>query len=741
MPKPTFEEFLDQLVALGMLHVVVDTPSGTVDRGQGGVASVGSAHQHLRVYTCPRDVRTGARMKSETSVAKMVQDILAGITHVGAGWRDNQVFSTSDAAPGWQQEVPADSYFRQRWATTPSGTLVAIVKVGTNVNVAQAIAAREQELGIDAHHATTVQYESGSPWGELLGRLLPGILAAGLLFWLISGTRLKLGPPNLGGASGASFTSVAMMRGQGAAKERLGDVKGIEAATRDIHEIIRILREPAKMGQFGGQIPRGVLMEGPPGTGKTMLARVIASEANVPFYAFSSADFSKSFAGEGANMVRSVFRAARRNAPCVIFIDEIDGVGGRRARRGAGSFTLNQMLTEMDGLQGAKGVMIIGATNFADRLDPALLRPGRLDRILKLQLPDVKGRRDVLMVYLKRVWVAARSEEYGDILFELADNIARRTRGMSPAQLKGIVDEAALLAASRGIAKKRKGDANLVSDSGSNDRTSDQLEFHGSLHLSGKEDLRKVDIVLKSDEIDVDGAVSLDILTKALVHVADGVQSGHRVSEHEKRVVACYEAARTVASWRLPHVPFAKFVSIILTSKQHGGTHIGSNHYRLMSQAQVTDQLTSLLVGRAAEYAIISCISSRASRDLKRATKMVRQLIGQCGFDEKHYGLLASPVDQEDDGSERLVPRRVYSEKTATMLDASVSTFLSEAEERAQAFVAENRDDIIKVMNALVADERLLESEIQTLLGEPAPDPVLDMQDSVNTSSARHAPA
>jgi cell division protease FtsH len=439
------------------------------------------------------------------------------------------------------------------------------------------------------------------------------------------------------------------------------DVAGAREAKDEVREVVEFLKNPSRFTRIGGRIPRGVLLVGPPGCGKTLLAKAIAGEAEVPFFSISGSDFVEMFVGVGASRVRDLFKQARENSPCIIFLDEIDAVGRRRGSGMGGGHdereqTLNAILVEMDGFGTDEGIIVIAATNRPDVLDPALLRPGRFDREVTIELPDFEGREEILRVHLKKVKTAPDAEP---------TTIAKLTPGYSGADLAAIVNEAAIRAA---LAKKE--------------------------------------------------AITLEDLDEAREKVRYGRQKKSRKVEIEdKRITAYHEAGHTVVAASIPEIDDPHKVSIVPRGRSLGVTWImpDKESYH-MQKKRMVGQLALAFGGRAAEEVFCGDISAGAFDDIKRATEMAKAMVTELGMSEK-----IGPINYaERQGSEFLGTElgrgRDHSEATAREIDEEVRRLLVEAHQRALAIVTEKRAEVERITQALLLYETLNGDEIARLV-------------------------
>src|SRR6201991_4095434 len=438
------------------------------------------------------------------------------------------------------------------------------------------------------------------------------------------------------------------------------DGAGVDEAKEDLEEIVEFLRDPQKFQRLGGKIPRGVLLVGPPGTGKTLLARAIAGEANVPFFTISGSDFVEMFVGVGASRVRDMFEQGKKNAPCIIFIDEIDAVGRHRgAGLGGGNDereqTLNQLLVEMDGFESNEGVILIAATNRPDVLDPALLRPGRFDRQVVVPNPDVGGREKILKVHMRKVPLSS------DVDPKI---IARGTPGFSGADLANLVNEGALLAARRG---KR--------------------------------------VVMMSELEDAKDKVMMGAERRSMA-----------MSDEEKRVTAYHEAGHTLVGLKVPNADPVHKVTIIPRGMALGVTQQlpeGDRHN--YSQEYLLGQISILMGGRISEETFLGNITTGASNDIERATELARAMVCEYGMSKLGPLTFGKKEEQIFLGRE-IAQHRDYSEETSIRIDEQVKKIVTAQFERAKAIIEENRETMIRLAEVLLERESLDGGEIRRIV-------------------------
>ena len=481
-----------------------------------------------------------------------------------------------------------------------------------------------------------------------------------------------------GGGKAMSFgKSRARMMTQEQIKTTFADVAGCDEAKEEVAEIVDFLREPKKFQNLGGKIPKGILMVGPPGTGKTLLAKAIAGEAKVPFFTISGSDFVEMFVGVGASRVRDMFEQAKKNAPCLIFIDEIDAVGRQRGAGLGGGHdereqTLNQMLVEMDGFEGNEGVIVIAATNRPDVLDPALTRPGRFDRQVVVGLPDVKGREQILKVHMRKVPVGPDVD---------AMTLARGTPGYSGADLANLVNEAALFAAR------------------TNKRTVTMVEFEKA-----------------KDKINMGPERRTMIMT-----------------DKQKESTAYHEAGHAIVGYLVPeHDPVHK-VTIIPRGRALGVTFFLPEGDQIsISQKQLESKLSTLYAGRLAEDLIYGeeNISTGASNDIKVATNIARNMVTQWGFSDKLGPILYTEDDGEVFLGRSMAKAKHMSDETAHVIDEEVRAIVSRNYERARQILIDNMDILHAMKDALVKYETIEEEQIKQLMNRQPVTPPAGWEES-----------
>ena len=492
-------------------------------------------------------------------------------------------------------------------------------------------------------------------WMSILSSILPMLIIVGLWFMLM----------NQGGAGGGKVMNFGKSRARRYDEEKLKitfkDVAGAEEAKQELEEVVEFLKHPQKYNDLGAKIPKGVLLYGPPGTGKTLLAKAVAGEAGVPFFSISGSDFVEMFVGVGASRVRDLFDQAKKSAPCIVFIDEIDAVGRQRGAGLGGGHdereqTLNQLLVEMDGFSANEGIIMIAATNRPDILDPALLRPGRFDRQIVVDRPDIKGRTEILKVHVKGKPIGQ------DVNLDV---IAQRTPGFTGADLSNLVNEAALLTAR----KDKK-------------------------------------------------AINMPEMEEAAERVIMGPERKSRViSDKEKRLTAYHEGGHTIVGMLLEHTDPVHKVTIIPRGRAGGYTlSLPKEDKYYATRSEMLDELKVLLGGRVAEALVLKEISSGASNDLQRATQLARQMICEYGMSE-NIGPVTFGHRQDQVFLGRDIARdKDYSEEVAAEIDKEVRSFMEDAYAATEKLLSDNIDKLHVIAKALMEKETLEEEEINQLV-------------------------
>jgi len=515
-----------------------------------------------------------------------------------------------------------------------------------------------QELGLNLEGVDYNIKPSGFDWGSLLIGFLPLILFGALIFFLFRSAR------------GAN--SQAMSFGRSRARLLQGstptvtfdDVAGVEEAKQELHEVVDFLKSREKFQSLGARIPKGILLIGPPGTGKTLLARAIAGEAGVPFFSISGSEFVEMFVGVGASRVRDLFDQAKRNTPCIIFIDEIDAVGRHRGAGLGGGHdereqTLNQILVEMDGFDTNTSVIILAATNRPDILDPALLRPGRFDRRVILDRPDINGRTAILKVHSKGKPLA------GEVDLEV---LAKQTAGFSGADLANLVNEAAILAARRG-----------------------------------------------------QKAVKMQDLEESIDRVLAGPErKSRRISPKEKEISAYHEAGHALVARLLPNADPVHKVSIVARGMMGGYTRLLPTEDRyLMTRSQFKDMIATLLAGQTAEELIFKETTTGAQSDIEEATKLAHKMVTSYGMSEKLGPRTFGHKEEMVFLGREITEQRDYSEKVAQDIDEEVYSIIQNAHDEAKRLLTKNKARLVHIAEKILAQETIEGEELELAFTEP----------------------
>lgn len=538
--------------------------------------------------------------------------------------------------------------------------------IGSVENFEEKLEDAQEALGIDPHDYVPVTYVSEMVWYQELMRFAPTLILLGTLLYM--GRRMQGGLGIGGGSGGRSGRGIFnigkahVTKVDKNAKNKIyfKDVAGCDEAKQEIMEFVHFLKNPKKYEDLGAKIPKGALLVGPPGTGKTLLAKATAGESGVPFLSISGSDFMEMFVGVGPSRVRNLFQEARQCAPSIIFIDEIDAIGRARGRGGfSGSndereSTLNQLLVEMDGFGTTAGVVVLAGTNRPDILDKALLRPGRFDRQISIDKPDIKGRDQIFQIYLKKIKLDHEPSYY-------SQRLAALTPGFAGADIANVCNEGALIAA----------------------RNESAL-------------------------------VTMQHFESAIDRIIGGLEKKNKViSKLERRTVAYHESGHAVAGWFLEHAePLLKVTIVPRGTAALGFAQYVPNENLLMTKEQLFDMTCMTLGGRAAEQVMLGKISTGAQNDLEKVTKMTYAQVAVYGFSDK-VGLLSFP--QRDDGFEMSKP---YSSKTAAIIDSEVREWVGKAYAHTVALLEEHKDQVAQIAELLLEKEVLHQDDLLRVLGE-----------------------
>jgi cell division protease FtsH len=520
------------------------------------------------------------------------------------------------------------------------------------------------KLGVPSEDLATVKIDVVAPnfwanWGPLIGSFLPVLLLGGFIFLMM---RQAQGGNNQALNFGKSR---ARMFGGDKPTVTFADVAGVDEAKHELAEVVEFLKEPEKFIALGARIPKGVLMVGPPGCGKTLMAKAVAGEAGVPFFSISGSEFVEMFVGVGASRVRDLFEQAKRHSPCIIFVDEIDAVGRHRGAGLGGSHdereqTLNQILVEMDGFDTDTNVILIAATNRPDILDPALLRPGRFDRRVVIDRPDKVGRRHILDIH-SRGKPIDRSVNL--------EVVAKQTAGFSGADLENLVNEAAIMTARR------------------NGKSITNKDF--------QEAIEKI--------------------------IAGPERKSRVISAEEKAIIAYHEAGHAIVTHVLPNCDPVHKVSIVARGMAGGYTmSLPEEDRQLWPKSKFEDQLAALLGGRAAEELNFQDVTTGASNDLERVTKLARAMVTQYGMSERMGPLTFGEKDELVFLGREIGEQRNYSEAVAEQIDREVRRIIAQAYDRAKGILVSHRDHLVALSNMLLEKETVERSDIEGLFAQVA---------------------
>ena len=577
------------------------------------------------------------------------------------GWSDNQTITYQE----YSEELKDGKITRvdiYQNSQVPTGSLTLTLTDGSKqtLNVSDVTAAQTE---LNASDVTTYLHDVEQTSIFMTSILPTLIMAVVVIFLFMMMNRQAGGGNNKMMNFGKSRATMIM---PDARRKTFKDVAGLQEEKEDLEELVDFLKEPQKYTKMGARIPKGVILVGPPGTGKTLLAKAVAGEAGVPFFSISGSDFVEMFVGVGASRVRDLFEDAKKNAPCIVFIDEIDAVARRRGTGMGGGHdereqTLNQLLVEMDGFGVNEGIIVMAATNRVDILDPAILRPGRFDRKIGVGKPDVKGREEILKVH-------AKEKPLGDDVD--LENIARTTAGFTGADLENLMNEAAIWAAK-----------------------------------SGRTYIQQQDI------------------QQAFIKVGIGAEKKSRlISDREKRITAYHEAGHALLFHLLPNVGPVHTVSIIPTGMGAAGytMPLPEKDEMFMTKGKMLDTLMVDLGGRIAEELIIEDITTGASQDIKKATQLAKAMVTQYGMSER-VGL----IDYGNDEGEVFIGRdlahsRGFSESMAAVIDEEVKRLIDEAHTKATAIIKEHIDVLHRCAALLIEKEKIGQEEFEALFGENA---------------------
>ena len=580
-----------------------------------------------------------------------------GRSSASEGWEDGTAMDMG-GAPSAERQPFQPSHGGGSSSTAPAGPVYHF-NIGSVEAFEEKLSRAQQDLGIAPRDFVPVRYVEETNWAMELLKSSPAILMIGLTVFLLRGMG-GIGGTGGGGGPGGIF-KIGKSNATKIKKEDVSvtfaDVAGCQEAKREIMEFVDFLQDSDRFTKLGAKIPKGALLSGPPGTGKTLLAKAVAGEAGVPFYSISGSDFIEMFVGVGPSRVRDLFKEARAEAPCIIFIDEIDAIGRKRGQGQMGGNderenTLNQLLVEMDGFNPSSGVVVLAGTNRVDILDEALTRPGRFDRQVVVDKPDIQGRKEIFLVHLKGITLEGESED-------VAGRLAGLTPGFAGADIANICNEAAIVAARRAA-----------------------------------------------------DTVAMDDFEKATDRVVGGLESNKIMSDTERSTVAHHEAGHAVAGWFLEHAdPLLKVTIIPRSSGALGYAQYLPKEVFLRTQEQIMDIVCMALAGRAAEEVFFGKVTTGASDDLRRVTEMVYSTIQLYGMNSK-VGQLAFPKDPNAGPGDR-----PYSDATAEAMDEEAKRIVDEAYQRTLDLITEKKEEVEKVALFLLEKETITHDDIVDCIG------------------------
>eukprot|EP00577_Skeletonema_sp_RCC1716_P003515 CAMPEP_0113427880 /NCGR_PEP_ID=MMETSP0013_2-20120614/31552_1 /TAXON_ID=2843 ORGANISM="Skeletonema costatum, Strain 1716" /NCGR_SAMPLE_ID=MMETSP0013_2 /ASSEMBLY_ACC=CAM_ASM_000158 /LENGTH=1000 /DNA_ID=CAMNT_0000316365 /DNA_START=29 /DNA_END=3031 /DNA_ORIENTATION=+ /assembly_acc=CAM_ASM_000158 len=664
-PEVTWSDFYNYMLTEGDVERIVVANKKTarvyLRQGARGVPMAASPNRGMMMKQNPRVASSsGGVISSSKDVAHSHND----------DWEDGTVMEMNGGADGSQAALSTASSLSSALGGALGGggnrkyQLVYHFNIGSVESFEDKLTHSQQELGISPRDYVPVQYASETNWAIELIKSAPAIFLIGITAYMLRGMG---GMPGGGGGGRGGMGGIFQMGKSNAKlikKEDVSvtfkDVAGCQEAKKEIMEFVDFLQDATQFTKLGAKIPKGALLTGPPGTGKTLLAKAVAGEANVPFYTISGSDFLEMFVGVGPSRVRDLFKEARANAPCIVFIDEIDAVGRQRGRGGMGGGgnderenTLNQLLVEMDGFNPSTGVVVLAGTNRVDILDKALTRPGRFDRQITVDLPDLKGRREVFMIHLNGIKLDGDPED-------VAGRLAGLTPGFAGADIANICNEAAIVAA------RRKAES-----------------------------------------------VTMDDFEAAIDRIIGGLESNKIMSVDEKSIVAHHEAGHAVAGWFLEHAdPLLKVTIIPRSSGALGYAQYLPKEVFLRTQDQIMDIVMMALAGRAAEEVFFGRVTTGASDDLKRVTQLVYSTIQVYGMNSR-VGQLAFPKDPNDFSGEK-----PYSDATAEAMDEEARNIVENAYAKTVALIREKKHEVETIAQMLLEKETITHDMVSDAIGE-----------------------
>jgi len=653
-PEVTWSDFYNYMLTEGDVDriVVVNKKTARVYLKQGARGVPISASIGGRGGGLMRQARSAMGMSSGESSSKDAQ-------RGDENWDDGTTMEMS----GNPSSIPPSSLSSLGSnASRQQQQLVYHFNIGSVESFEDKLTHSQQELGMSPRDYVPVQYASETNWAIELIKSAPAIFLIGITAYMLRGMAGGGMPGGGGGGMGGMF-KMGKSNAKLIKKEEINvsfkDVAGCQEAKKEIMEFVDFLQDASQFTKLGAKIPKGALLTGPPGTGKTLLAKAVAGEANVPFYSISGSDFLEMFVGVGPSRVRDLFKEARANAPCIVFIDEIDAVGRARGRGGMGGGnderenTLNQLLVEMDGFSTSTGVVVLAGTNRVDILDKALTRPGRFDRQITVDLPDLKGRREVFMIHMKGLKLEDPPED-------VAGRLAGLTPGFAGADIANLCNEAAIVGA------RRKGESVTMAD-----------------------------------------------FEAATDRIIGGLESNKIMSDDERSIVAHHEAGHAVAGWFLEHAdPLLKVTIIPRSSGALGYAQYLPKEVFLRTQDQIMDIVKMALAGRAAEEVFFGRVTTGASSDLMKVTQLVYSTIQLYGMNSR-VGQLAFPKDENQFGADK-----PYSDATAEAMDEEARKIVDEAYKQTVELITEKKQEVEKLALLLMEKETIINDDVVDAIGE-----------------------
>jgi len=662
-PEVTWSDFYNYMLTEGDVDriVVVNKKTARVYLRHGARGVPISASQNSRGGMLMRQARSAMGMPNN----KGGSDSSGGVGG-DESWDDGTVMDmNSPTANNNQSSSSFGTPTRQ--LQQQQHQLVYHFNIGSVESFEDKLTHSQQELGISPRDYVPVQYASETNWLIELIKSAPALFLIGITAYMLRGMAGG-GMPGGGGAGGRGGIGGMFSMGKSTAKlikkedisVTFKDVAGCMEAKKEIMEFVDFLQDATQFTKLGAKIPKGALLTGPPGTGKTLLAKAVAGEANVPFYTISGSDFLEMFVGVGPSRVRDLFKEARANAPCIVFIDEIDAVGRQRGRGGMGGGnderenTLNQLLVEMDGFSTSTGVVVLAGTNRVDILDKALTRPGRFDRQITVDLPDLKGRKEVFLIHLNGIALDGEPET-------VAGRLAGLTPGFAGADIANVCNEAAIVAA------RRKGDS-----------------------------------------------VTMEDFEKATDRIVGGLESNKIMSDDEKSIVAHHEAGHAVAGWFLEHAdPLMKVTIIPRSNGALGYAQYLPKEVFLRTEDQIMHIVKMALAGRAAEEVFFGRVTTGASDDLRRVTQLVYSTIQVYGMNSR-VGQLAFPKDQNEMPGEQ----KPYSDATAEAMDEEARSIVEEAYRQTVELITDKKAEVEALAKLLLEKETITNDDVVDAIGE-----------------------